>query len=417
MVEQLGEVESKSDALLMASLQYVDTPGYNAILFRRTFAELTLPEALMDRAAEWLQPFRVTKEVHWSSHAKTYTFKSGAKLTFGYLDNSNDHLRYQSAAFHFVGFDELTHFEEYDYVYLFSRVRILKNMKDIGVPLRTRATSNPGGPGHLWVKKRFIDDDKAKGRIYIPAVIDDNPALDKESYVESLSELHPLEKAQLLNGDWTKTSGGKIFKRNWFEILDKMPETTNRYTPRVRYWDLAATDAEVSKTYGYMPAFTAGLKMAKYTDLLGNDLFIIEDIVRLQKTPDVVELKIKEVAKLDGRNVDVWMEEEPGSAGKKVILDYQKALRGYSFRGMRETGSKITRALRVSSTAGQGRIKLLKGIWNDAFLDEVDFFPDDKIKDQVDCLSGSFDKLSHFASYSVIPTAVGEETQSYWQNS
>ena len=405
----------KSDALLMAALQYVDVPGYSAILFRRTFAELTLPEALMDRAADWLQPYRVTKEVHWSSHAKTYTFKSGAKLTFGYLDNANDHLRYQSAAFHFVGFDELTHFEEYDYVYLFSRVRILKDMKDIGVPLRTRATSNPGGPGHLWVKKRFIDDGLAKGRIYIPAIIDDNPALDKASYVESLSELHPLEKAQLLEGDWTKTSGGKVFKREWFEILDTLPETTNSYTPRVRYWDLAATDADVGKTYGYKPAYTVGLRMAKYKDAFKNDFFVIEDVKRFQKHPDGVEAEILKTALEDGRNVDIWMEEEPGSSGKNTINAYTKLLRGYSFRGARETGSKVLRANRVSSTAGQKKIKLLKGMWNDPFLDEVDFFPDDKIKDQIDCLSGSFDKLSHFASYSVIPIAVGAETQSYWQ--
>ena len=109
------------------------------------------------------------------------------------------------------------------------------------------------------------------------------------------------------------------------------------------------------------------------------------------------------------------MEEEPGSSGKKVILDYRKSLQGYPFRGMRETGSKIMRANRVSASAGNGRIKLVKGIWNNDFLDEVDFFPNQKIKDQVDCLSGAYDKLAHYASYSVIPTAVGQEQQSYWQ--
>jgi len=109
------------------------------------------------------------------------------------------------------------------------------------------------------------------------------------------------------------------------------------------------------------------------------------------------------------------MEEEPGSAGKKVILDYRKSLQGFSFRGMRETGSKIVRAGRVSASAGNGRIKLIKGNWNNDFLDEVDFFPNQKIKDQVDCLSGSYDKLAHYASYSVIPTAVGQEVNSYWQ--
>ena len=81
---------------------------------------------------------------------------------------------------------------------------------------------------------------------------------------------------------------------------------------------------------------------------------------------------------------------------------------------MKETGSKILRANKVSSTAGHGRIKLLKGLWNDPFLEEIDIFPNQKIKDQVDCLSGSFDKLKHYASYSVIPTAVAQEQGSSW---
>ena len=404
----------KSDALLMAALQYVDIPGYAAILFRKTFAELTLPEALMDRAAEWLYPFRKSKEVHWSEQKKLYTFQSGAKLTFGYLEHSGDRRRYQSAAFHFVGFDELSHFEKLDYTYLFSRVRMLTKMKDIGIPLRMRASSNPGGPGHFWVKRRFIDKDKEPARIFIPATVYDNPHLDTEGYIENLGELDTVEREQLLNGDWDITAGGQIFKRRWFEILEHLPEVIKGYVPRVRYWDLAASDKDISKTYGYKPAYTVGLRMAKYKDVHKENFYVIEDIVRFQKTPDDVEIEIKATAKLDGRNVDIWMEEEPGSAGKKVILDYRKSLQGFSFRGMRETGSKIVRASRVSSTAGHGRIKLLKGIWNDPFLDEVDIFPNQKIKDQVDCLSGAYDKLSNYASYSIIPIAVGQEQTSYW---
>ena len=294
----------KSDSLLMAALQWVDVPGYAAILFRKTFAELTLPEALMDRAAEWLHPFRKSKEVHWSEQKKLYTFPSGAKLTFGYLEHSGDRRRYQSAAFHFVGFDELSHFEKLDYTYLFSRVRRLTKMRDLGIPLRLRSTSNPGGPGHVWVKHRFIDKDKDPTRIFIPASIRDNPYLDAESYTENLGELDIVEREQLLNGNWDITSGGQIFKREWFEILDVLPEVKKGHVPRVRYWDLAATDSDISKSYGYKPAYTVGLKMAKYKDIYGENLFVIEDIVRFQKTPDEVERRILATAKEDGRNVD-----------------------------------------------------------------------------------------------------------------
>src|SRR5262249_13851241 len=83
----------KSDALLMAALQFVDVPSYRALLFRRTYGDLALPGALMCRAFEWLggTPAR------WSDTTKTWTFPSGATLTFGYLDTANDRFRYQSS--------------------------------------------------------------------------------------------------------------------------------------------------------------------------------------------------------------------------------------------------------------------------------------------------------------------------------
>jgi predicted phage terminase large subunit-like protein len=405
----------KSIALLMGALQYVDIPGYNAILFRRTFSELTLPGSLMFVAHEWLYKFKASKRVHWSEHKKTYTFyPSGATLTFGYLENSNDKYRYQSSSYQYIGFDELTHFEQDDYLYLFSRLRRTKEAEKHNIPLRMRSASNPGASGHLWVKKRFIEDHKVKDRIFIPASMYDNKYLDTVGYLENLNELNPLERARLLNGDWSMSGGGQIFKREWFEILDVLPETKSRFVPRVRYWDLAATDATVSKAYGYEPAYTVGLRMARYKDLNNEDLYVIEDVQRFQKTPDDVEAKIKEVAKNDGKNVDIWMEQEPGSAGINTINYYRKTLQGYSFRGQKETGSKVLRANRVAATAGAGKIKLLKGIWNEAFLDEMEFFPEIKLKDQVDAFSGAFDKLHNYASYSVIPTAVGQESDSYW---
>ncbi len=158
----------KSEALLMAALQYVDVPGYAAILFRRTYTDLALPGALMDRAHEWLQG----TAAKWSEKNKTWTFPSGATLSFGYLENENDKYRYQSAEFQFIGFDELTQFTETQYLYLFSRLRRLEGSK---IPLRMRAASNPGGVGHEWVKQRFIVGDKP----FVPASLDDNPYIDR----------------------------------------------------------------------------------------------------------------------------------------------------------------------------------------------------------------------------------------------
>jgi hypothetical protein len=206
----------KSDALLMAALQFVDVPNYASLIFRKTYSDLVLPGALMDRAKEWL----AKTPAHWSEQEKTWRFPSGATLTFGYLDNDGDVYRYQSSEFQFIGFDELTQFKEFSYRYMFSRLRRLANSI---VPLRVRAASNPGNIGHDWVKQRFITEGLLKQRPFIPATLDDNPFLDREQYVKSLDNLDPLTRQQLLKGDWSARSSGGKFKREWFKLVDAAP--------------------------------------------------------------------------------------------------------------------------------------------------------------------------------------------------
>ena len=206
----------KSDALLMAALQYVDTPGYAALLLRRTFKALTLPEALLDRARFWLGG----TDAHWQGDSTAWVFPSGAKLVFGYLEADKDVEQYQSAAFQFIGFDELTQFSEYQYRYMHSRARRLVNTN---VPIRIRGASNPGSIGHEWVKQRFIVEGLKEGRPFIPATLDDNPHLDRGTYTKSLNNLDPVTRQQLLNGDWSARQAGSKFKREWFEIVEAAP--------------------------------------------------------------------------------------------------------------------------------------------------------------------------------------------------
>jgi hypothetical protein len=217
----------KSDALLLAALEYVHAPGYAAILFRRTYTELALPEAIMVRSHEWL----AGSDAHWDGSNKQWRFPLGATLTFGYLDGPRDHLRYQGAAFQFVGWDELTQFPERPYRYLFSRLRKLLGSD---VPLRIRGATNPGGPGHEWVKGRFaIPDDvdfsrvySSQGRVFVPACRQDNAALDQESYEKSLAELDTATREQLDKGRWVRDTSGLIysdFDRRQL-VVDALPE-------------------------------------------------------------------------------------------------------------------------------------------------------------------------------------------------
>jgi len=156
----------------------------------------------MDRSKEWL----MGTGAQWHDRDKCWSFPSGAKLSFGYLDTEQDKYRYQGAELQFVGVDELTQFPKGWYLYLFSRLRKLKSAD---VPIRMRGASNPGGIGHEWVKKRFLDE--PDGRVFVPALMSDNPHLDQGSYRQSLEQLDPVTRAQLLEGRWLRDSSGLVY--------------------------------------------------------------------------------------------------------------------------------------------------------------------------------------------------------------
>lgn len=203
-----------------AALQYVDVPGYAALVLRRTFSELSLPRSLMSRSHEYLTGMEVSgKKAVWNDQRKTWTFPSGATITFGYLEKENDRYRYASAEFQCVLFDELTTFPEESYRFLFTRLRRLQGMP---VPLRMRSASNPGGIGHQWVFRRFVDEKtRAKEAVFIPAKLADNPSLDREEYVQSLANVDPITRSQILDGDWNAHQGGR-FKKEWFRRFTKV---------------------------------------------------------------------------------------------------------------------------------------------------------------------------------------------------
>ena len=205
----------------MAALMYVDEPGYAALILRRSYSDLALPDAIMDRAHQWLGG----TAAHWNETEKTYTFPSGATLTFGYLQHGRDRFRYQGAAFQFIAFDELTQFHEADYRYLFSRLRRGVNTN---VPLRMRAASNPGDIGHEWVFERFFVKGRADGRVFVPAKLVDNPHLDQREYIQSLNELDPITREQLLNGVWVTDASTRPFRREWWRGQHRYDATDQR---------------------------------------------------------------------------------------------------------------------------------------------------------------------------------------------
>ena len=368
----------KSFGLFLCALQYVDTPGYSALLLRRTFSDLTLPGALLDISHKMLGE----TDAAYSAQSRTWTFPGGATITFGYLDTEADKYRYQSSAFQFIGFDELTQFTETQYLYLFSRLR---RAEKVDVPIRMRAASNPGGAGHNWVRARFIDT-HAPDRMFLPSKLSDNPHLAEAEYRASLANLDPVTRRQLIDGDWAVRETGPIFKREWFDVVDSAPADA----PAVRFWDLAGTKVS---TKNKDPDWTAGCKMVRDK----NGTYYISDMRRMRGEGADIDRLIEQTAKIDGMATLLRMEQEPGSSGKKVIDYYRRGiLSAYNFKGETSTGSKITRAMPLASQAEAGNIKLVRGSWNALFLDEVEVFGlNIDHDDQVDAASGAFHALQN----------------------
>lgn len=375
----------KSVYMLAAALQYVDTPGYAAVLFRRTFSDLMLPGALIPMSQEWLTPFLASGEVRWQDKEKRYTFPSGATVSFGYLQDKGDELRYQGAEFQFVGMDEVTHIAPEAYRYLFSRLRRLKGSN---IPIRMRASANPGGPfGDYYYQRFFVDNKDSKKRIFLPAGLKDNPHLDVDEYRESLAELDPITRAQLENGDWEIRPKGDLFDRSWLLTINyqDIPEGTRW----VRFWDLASIDPKYRKknTNTKEPDWTIGFKLGVY-----NGYYYIGDIIKVQKQPGDIEKLIRETAEADGYSCAIRMEEEGGSSGAANIDRYSRIiLAGLDFAGVKPVVSKIERARPVASACQVGKVFISNRCRNLVdFYAQMDAFPNGAHDDMVDGFSGAF---------------------------
>lgn len=401
-----------SDALLMGGLQYVDVKGYAGIIFRKTYADLTKPAALIDRSKEWLTKWDDTK---WNEKEKKWEFykKYGPHkelwsiLQFGYMETDNDRYNYQGGEYQFVGWDELTHISLVCYQYMFSRLRRLKGVK---VPLRVRSGSNPPDDDQgLWVYKRFVDPKTRRpNTVFIPAGMNDNPYLDQEAYNESLEELDPVTRERLKKGVWDLKRKGNMFKREWLEAVDVLP--ANRRI--VRFWDMAATDVEKAKKKNRSaePDYTCGFKLSE-----SNGIYYIEDIIRVRKSPAITEAIQKYTARADGPRVIIREEQEPGSSGLTAIdMKARQIFKGYNYAGVRSTGNKVTRASGFSAAMERGQVKYIRGCRNiEAFMDEMESFPGGLHDDMVDGGSGAFSEMTILPENSA-PIGVESEYGSTW---
>ena len=199
----------KSYAMLVDPLRYAHKAAHRALILRRSMPEL---RELIDKSRE-LYP-RAFPGCKYREVEKLWTFPSGAKIEFGFLERDADVYRYQGQAYSWIGFDEITHqATEFGWNYLASRLRTT----DPEIIPYMRCTANPGGVGAHWVKKRYIDPSPPncgfKGsdgitRKFIPARLDDNPYLATDGrYEQMLKSLPDVQRKQLLEGNWDVAEG------------------------------------------------------------------------------------------------------------------------------------------------------------------------------------------------------------------
>jgi predicted phage terminase large subunit-like protein len=242
-------------------------------------------------------------------------------------------------------------------------------------------------------------------RLFVPARLDHNPYINRGEYTNSLLNLDPLTRDRILKGDWEARSMRGVLKREWFEVVDAAPADLSI----VRYWDTAYQKKKTSD-------FTVGLKYA----VARNGLSFILHVARTQATPHEVESFIANTASQDGRNIRIVLQQEPGSGSALWIGSMQRgALLSFSVYPDQVKGSKFERSQPFRAAAEAGNIKLLRGAWNDEFLEECEQFSPDEREyehdDQVDAACGAFNYLAaNRQEYAYIPVRWSERR---WESS
>ncbi len=386
----------KSEVGIMGGLQNVHVPGFAGSIFRRSKVAMLQADAPLSRTRAWLRPAEAAGLCWWDDGSNSYFFKTRnakgdelapSSLHYGYLAGTADQDRYQGAAWQYVFVDELPQWNEPDYLFLFSRLRRSSTLDPSWRgALKMRASGNPGGKGHEFVKERFFeyaqhvatgttarDDLKrrrergaalpsprlyvsppsreavelaklsgkpAQGAHFVPGFVEDNPAYqgaELYAYLAKLIRMTPTQQARLRWGDWDATGDGKFFTEASFKILEREPAGV-RIT-YCRSWDLAAT---VPKP-GTDPDWTVGGKVGVFTELETKaQRVIIPHVKRGQWGPNETDREMKLTAVRDSKKLPIVIEQEGGSAGKRGIAHFKTVLLpGWRVHGIRKTGPKV----------------------------------------------------------------------------
>lgn len=410
-------------------LRNVNNPDFNAVIFRRNTSQIFNEGGLWDNAMSMYRPLGVEGV---RTPYPTIRFPSGAKIRFSHLQYDKDVHQWQGGQVVLIAFDELTHFTANQFFYMLSR-----NRSTCGVKPYCRATCNPDADSWLakfiqwyWdentgyaipersgIIRYFVrigdniiwGDSKAeiirehpevkyewiKSFTFIASKLSDNKILMEKDpgYLGNLMAQSEVERERLLNGNWKiRPAAGKYFKRQYFTIVDVIPDKVEAW---VRSWDLAATVATETNP---SPDATAGVLIGRMSD----GRYIIADVKHARLGANDVRRMVNSTAALDRlryKIVRITIPQDPGQAGKEQANSYVKMLAGYTVETIKPTGSKENRANPFASQVQAGNVLILRGDWNEDYLSELESFPDGTHDDMVDASSDAFNRLSEVKSW------------------
>lgn len=420
----------KTFALLLEPLRHIATvKGFGTVIFRRTSPQIRNEGGLWDESAS-LYP--VMRAVPKESVTEWEFPPHNNRIKFQHLEQEKHIYDHQGAQYPLIGFDELTHFTKKQFFYLMSR-----NRSTCGVRPYIRAATNPDpdswvrqfidwwiGPGGYAIPERsgvirwfyMIGDDitwgssreeleAQHGHLFVnpetveiipplsvtfinSSVYDNKELLRKDpGYLAKLQSMPRVERERLLGGNWDiKPAAGLIFPRASFGVVDTTPA---RVTATVRAWDFAGTQGGGD--------WTVGVRVSRDPD----GFYYVEAVERDQYSSLQMRRALENTTKQDGKGVYVRIPQDPGQAGKDQVQSLIRLLSGYRVKAVRPTGSKYERAQPAASQVQAGNVFIVRGKWNEAFLNELDAFTgDDKgTDDQVDAFADAMNALEALTAH------------------
>ena len=403
----------KSFAMLADPLRGLNNPNFSGLLVRHTTEEL---RELIQKSQE-LYP-KAIPGIKWSERKSQWTSPKGGRLWMSYLDRDLDVMRYQGQAFNWIGFDELTQWATpYAWDYMRSRLR----SADQSLGLYMRATTNPGGPGHQWVKKTFIDPsppntsfwatDTETGNVitfpqghsregqplfrrrFIPANLFDNPYLaESGDYEAMLLSLPEHQRKQLLEGNWDVAEGAA------FPEFDRTKHVVEPYKIPASWTKFRACD------YGYGSysavvwlAITPSEQLVVYRELQ------VSKVLAVDLADKILQLEAED-GRIQYGVLDSSLWHKRGDTGPS--LAEQMIVRGCKWRPSdRSRGSRIAgknelhRRLQVDEFTEEPRIVIFNNCTN--LISQLPSLPLDR-KNSEDVDTNSMDHMYDALRYGIM---------------